>query len=236
MFPSHDPGAGSFAAIDEFAVYVSNNNSFQDIVVYGDVLGSSQREKISYFGNWINIENLQNSITSEIIDWYKFGYASDWIDLGVAIDGDFSDIGFPQYILSSTGSLNHLTASIGANFELRTGIAPLISAHKGNVQISNDLSSSLASSFPNYTVTKASMGPTTFRFDIQKNTVGLISSIVTVNQTSPLSYFEAVATVGSDPIFETGYVNTTAIATESVTRTIISSRFSAPGSIDTLRS
>ena len=48
------------------------------------------------------------------------------------------------------------------------------------------------------------------------------------------SFINISSIQGSTTRTESGYLNTTTVATGSVTRTVISSRFSAPGSIDTM--
>ena len=223
---------GSPANIDEFTVQLSNTNRIQDLVVFNGLMGTTEREAFSYNGNWVNINNIHPDITSDVLDWYKFGYATNWIALGLTDGDNFDDTGnYPYFISSSLGLLNHLTASSPNNFEfLSSGGINAFGSAKSDTTIANDLSSSLSASFIDYAISR-NFVPSATVFNLNKYVAGAVVGEITEdgNDFTSLSF-----DLGSDTVLEKGYLNTTTIATGSVTRTVISSRFSAPGSIDTM--
>lgn len=223
--------AGVAPTIDNFEITVSNQNRMQDIVVWRDKLLTQADIDILYSkGNWRNPATHPSS--SNILDWYKFGYEEYWASLGYSNGDVLNSRGSAPYTVSSsfgTGG-NDLTISApeDLDYTFYTGSNPF-AMQKTITEFSAEFSSSLSSSFPGYQVSVDTSTPRNYR----------LSNYNFGNQNISLdedgsSFVINTIVQGAIARTERGYLNTTTIATGSVTRTVISSRFSAPGSIDTM--
>ena len=90
----------------------------------------------------------------------------------------------------------------------------------------------MTSSFVDWTVT-ANVGGAG-EVTLTQNSLSETPTAAAITGTPGTAWTFARATSGKFLKVETGYLNTTGIATGSTTRTVITSRFSSPGSIDTM--
>jgi hypothetical protein len=224
---------GSPPTIDYFEIILAQQNRIQDIVVWNNKLLSQEDVDILYSkGNWRAPSTHPSA--SSIADWYKFGYEDYWSTLGY-VNGDVLDSrGSAPYTVSSsfgTPGNNHLsiTSTYDQHISFATGSNPF-GAQKSVNEYAAELSSSLSSSFTGFLVSQTdSANPRSF--SLRNYNYG--DQDVTVIEDGSSFVITSVVD-GSTAQTEFGYLNTTAIATGSLTRTIITSRFSAPGSIDTM--
>jgi len=201
---------------------------YSDVIFWDKLLTQEDIDIIYAKGNWINPRTHPSS--SNIIDWYKFGYEDYWATAGFSSGETLDTHGGNNQIISSsfgTGN-NNISTSAASRGEFMAGFNPFGSA-KSNSTFWNELSSSLSSSFTDFTVSYTGAGPATF------NLVAASAYDITVSATEGGSDFSnLVATNGVAANSETGYINTTSKATGSVQKSVISQRFSAPGSIETM--
>ena len=224
---------GSPPTIDYFEIILAQQNRIQDIVVWNNKLLSQEDVNVLYSkGNWRAPSTHPSAST--IADRYKFGYEDYWSTLGYVNGDALNSRGSAPYTVSSsfgTPGNNHLTitSDYDEDISFATGSNPY-GAQKSINEYAAELSSSLSSSFTGYLVSQTdSANPRSFSlrnysYGDQNITVIEDGNSFTIN----------TITQGSVARTELGYLNTTTIATGSVTRTVISSRFSAPGSIDTM--
>jgi hypothetical protein len=217
--------------IDQVYIRIDDQNAIQDVVIWDNVINDTPTINELYNGgNWIDPSS--TSPSTILVDWWQMGNEEYWYeDHGLLVGDTLQDISptVSKYISSSAGS-NGQSLQVGTSFdEDFTFIVG--KGNKDNDQFWGRLSSSLENSFSGFTMTYAS-GSRSARFAFNQDSLADVN-ISTVS--SGDDFFNIYTTSGIYPsIIETGYLNTTTIATESVTRTVISSRFSAPGSIDTL--
>lgn len=230
-WPESHPGVAP--TIDGFKIVLSHENRMQDIVVWKNkLLNQTEIDLLYAKGNWANPST--HASRADINDWYKFGYEDYWSTLGYSNGDVLNSIGSPPYTISSsfgTGA-NDITIAAATDqyASFFTGSNPFGSA-KTPSEIANEISSSMAPSFSDWTITtNAAPGSVELTQTSAQNT----STSIVKSGTPGTAFINETSTNGSLAYIETGYLNTTTIATESVTRTVISSRFSAPGSIDTL--
>tara|TARA_Y100000114_G_scaffold31134_2_gene26749 strand:+ start:9209 stop:15685 length:6477 start_codon:yes stop_codon:yes gene_type:complete len=230
------PG-GTAPSIDRLHLRLDQEMGFQDVVVWNKLLTQEDINILYANGNWNNPKTHPSS--SQIIDWYKYGYEDYWATLGSYSSGNaLTTHGSPTYTISSSFGTGNNDLQIDSNYDqdffFTTGNNPFGPA-KSNTVFFNELSSSLSSSFTSWQVSyrEVPFPPST--------TLGFFSLVqytgsnVTVAATETRTDFSnLIVTPFTPDQFETGYLNTTTKITSSVTKTIISSRFSAPGSIDTL--
>jgi hypothetical protein len=228
---SHNGGAPG--TIDKLYIFLDDQYGIQDFVTWDTLLNTSQVTELYNSGDWY--EPYLHSAEGNIVDWYMMGNEDYWKEIGYNIGDALSDIGgsVTRYISSSygTGANDLFLSSIYASRFIFTPGEGLLR----NLQVFSGLRTSLSSSYPDFTVSYDIDGSQEFASYemIYNNTSSVAVDLNISSTTTPL--FGLASTVDAVPAtIETGYFNTTTIATESVTRTIISSRFSAPGSIDTL--
>lgn len=226
--------AGTPPTIDTFKILVSNQNRMQDIVVWkGKLLTQADIDILYAKGNWRSPATHPSAST--INDWYKFGYETYWNTLGYSNGDTLNSRGSAPYTVSSSfgSGSNHLTISADEDqdFTFTTGFNPFgFTGPKSVNDYANEVSSSLSGAFPNFTVANAnSANPRTQTMRSNNNgalgfLVSEVGSTFTIDQQND----------GSLSTLEKGYLNTATVVTASATRTVISSRFSAPGSVDTM--
>jgi hypothetical protein len=221
-------GGGAAGTITQIDINLDDEYGLQDLVIWNKVLGAAEISELYNFGDWLSPDS--HSANGNIVDWYMMGEEDYWYDLGYRFNDVLSDIGgsTTRYVSSSYGSgANEL--SIGPlydeDFLFTAGVG-----ERSSTDMFNRLSSSLSSSFPEFQVSYTT-GFMAANFSLNAYTAGALE--VDISETG-LGFGNPSSVDGTDDSIETGYINTTTIATGSVTRTVISSRFSAPGSIDTM--
>ena len=228
-----DPQSGSPPTIDHLKIQLSHENRMQDIVVWGDKLLTQEDVDILYSkGNW-RAPSTHPSASSKIIDWYKYGYESYWGTLGYANGDVLNSRNSPPYTISSSygsgGNDLIIEATTDQNASFATGSNPY-GAQKSINEYAAELSSSLSSSFTGFLVSQTdSANPR--GFSLRNYSYG--DQNITADEDGN-SFTISSITEGSVARTEFGYLNTTTKATGSLTKTVITSRFSAPGSIDTM--
>ena len=225
-----DPQAGTPSSIDHLKIQLSHENRMQDIVVWGDKLLTQEDVDILYSkGNWRS-PSTHPSASSKIVDWYRHGYESYWGALGYVNGNVLNSRNSPPYTISSSygsgGNDLIIEAATDQNASFATGSNPFGAAKSLSDQ-ANDISSSFSVDFPDWTAALPGGNYVNLTENAYSNTSTSISEIGN-------SFINISSIQGSTARTEFGYLNTTAIATGSLTRTIITSRFSAPGSIDTM--
>ena len=224
----YTPVLGTTPNINRQFVSLHDGMGYSDVIFWDKLLTQEDIDIIYAKGNWINPQTHPSS--SNIIDWYKFGYEDYWDTVGYT-SGDTLDTygGSSQIISSSFGTgNNNLLSTNATEGEFMTGFNPFGTV-KSNLTFWDELSSSLSSSFTDLTVSYTGTGPATF------NLVADSAYDITVAASENGSDFSSpVATNGVAPIIEEGYINTTSRATGSIQKSVFSTRFSAPGGIETM--
>lgn len=219
---------GTTPNINRTFVSLDDGMGYSDVIIWDKLLTQEDIDILYAKGNWMNPQTHPSA--SNIIDWYKFGYEDYWGTAGY-VSGDNLNTygGNTQRVSSSFGTGNNtLTTTVASRGEFTAGLNPFGST-KSNSTFWNELSSSLSSSFTDFTVSYTGAGPATF------NLVADSKYDITMVASEDGSDFSNVSsTNGVSVVLEKGYINTTSIATGSVQKSVISTRFSAPGSIETM--
>jgi hypothetical protein len=211
----------TFVSLDDLMGY-------SDVIIWDKLLTQEDIDIIYAKGNWINPRTHPSS--SNIIDWYKFGYEDYWATAGFS-NGDTLDTygGTSQIISSSFGTgNNNLLTTVANRGEFMYGLNPF-GTSKTDSEFWDELESSLTDSFTDLTVSYTGTGPAAF------NLVADSAYDITAAASEDGSDFSSpVAINGVSLIIETGYINTTSRATGSIQKSVFSTRFSAPGGIETM--
>ena len=223
--------AQSIVNIDKIEILVDDENGFQDIVLWDKLLTQADVDLIYASGSWCNPATHPSS--SNIVDWWKFGYEDYWSGLGFG-DGDtINNFGSAPYTISSSFGTGGNDLEIGSDDDehmiFRTGNNPFGSS-KSNTVYFNELSSSLSSSFDNFTVSYTGT-PATFTMTANATGSTAVNGSITGTDFSNLA-----TTAGTERTidYEDGYINVTSRTTGSVQKSVFSTRFSAPGGIETM--
>ena len=229
---NYTPVGGTTPSIDRIYIFVDDGMGFQDIVVWNKLLTQEDINIIYANGNWNNPSTHPSS--SAIIDWYKFGYEDYWADIGYEAGDTLDEFGgsINRTISSSFGTGNNdltIFSSHDDEFQFTLGNNPFGSA-KSNATFWNELSSSLSTKFSEYTVSYVEAMSQAV-FNINNNSTGVISNAL-VETGTDFTIISAV--IGSLAVPETGYINVTTVPSSSRQDTVITNRFSAPGSIETM--
>ena len=223
--------AQSIVNIDKIEILVDDENGFQDIVLWDKLLTQADVDLIYASGSWCNPATHPSS--SNIVDWWKFGYEDYWSGLGFG-DGDtINNFGSAPYTISSSFGTGGNDLEIGSDDDehmiFRTGNNPFGSS-KSNTVYFNELSSSLSSSFNNFTVSYTGT-PATFTMTANATGSTAVNGSITGTDFSNLA-----TTAGTERTidYEDGYINVTSRTTGSVQKSVFSTRFSAPGGIETM--
>jgi len=227
---SFTPVGGTTPTVGRLDITLMNGAGMQDIVLWTkEFFTDTLVQELYAGGNWDNPS--LHSRNADIVDWYKFGYENYWSGLGGSL-GTNLILGTPsaaKNVSSSFGSGSNplnINVAYDEDFLFMQGNNPYGPA-KTNSVFWNELTASLKNTFAGYSVSTVTSSTATFT--MLQNT----PSQTTVNGSETGTDFASITLRnGVDPEF--GYVNVTPRVTGSITKTIISSRFSAPGSIDTL--
>jgi len=229
-----DPQSGVAPTLDGLKIVLSNNNRMQDIVVWKNkLLNQNEVNELYSKGNWRN--PAAHSQAGAINDWFKFGYEEYWMHLGFTTGSALNTLAQAPYTISSSFGPGSNDLIISADLDHKasflTGSNPY-GPVRTTSEIATFVSSSLTSSFVDWTVTanEGAVGVV----NLTQNSVLETPTAAAITGTPGTAYTTATATQGSFASYEFGYINTTSRVSQSVTRTVISSRFSAPGSIDTM--
>lgn len=225
---SYTPPGGTITqgTINQIYVRLDDQDAFQDVIVWDDIIADpADIGELYNGGKWIKPTEL--SFSAALADWWQYGNEEYWYtDAGLLV-GDTLDSYAPassKYISSSAGVGTSLLVTTAYDQDL-TFIKGF--GEKEESQFWERLSSSLENEFTNFTMSYTPHS-TYANFSFTQDVFEIISVTAPITGDS----FYDVSAVST--LIEKGYFNTTTIATESVTRTVISSRFSAPGSIDTM--
>ena len=228
--------AGGTPDIADAYIYLDEHAAIQDLIVWDKLLTNEDVSVIYNKGKIFDPQNHNSS--SNVIDWFKFGNEPYWASLGYTSGSQLDDIGgsITRFISSSFGTGNNsLSISNSTDHEWQF-IQGLISGSFSYGQHWNTLSSSLSSSFPLWKVSYNTINAgTQALFELQKysagsNTVGLtksghgttgISGLVVNSGTDDKLAKDIIIQRESD--FLTGSTRN---------KTVITSRFSAPGGIE----
>jgi hypothetical protein len=226
--------AGGSPNIADAYIYLDEFAAIQDLIVWDKLLSDEDVTVIYNKGKIFDPQNHNSS--SNVIDWYKFGNEPYWASLGYNSGSQLDDIGgaITRYISSSFGTGNNslkITNSTDHEWQFIKG---LVSGSFTDTQVWNSLSSSLSSSFPLWQVSYTN--ETTYAaFQLEKyiagtNTVGLTKSGSGTTGISNLSVaagennkFAKDIVIERESDFLTGSTRN---------KTVITSRFSAPGGIE----
>ena len=225
----YTPVGGTTPNIGLFYIQLNDGMAFQDIVLWDKLLTQEDIDLIYANNQWVN--PITHPSSSNIIDWYKFGYEDYWSGLGYTLGSTLDDHDSPPYIISSSyGNSNHL--SVGTDydedFEFTTGNNPF-GTSKSNSDFWDELETSLSDSFTDLTVSYTGTGPASFEL------VASSKYDITMNATETGADFSnPISTDGVAIYQEFGFINTTSKTTGSVQKSVISTRFSAPGGIETM--
>ena len=155
---------GTTPTIDELRIQMDDAIGFQDIVFWDKLLTQADINTLYNSGSWFNPSTHVSS--SKIIDWYKYGYEGYWSGLGYSSGSVLSDSGSVPYTISSsfgTGNndLKIVDTTNADEFLFIDGLNPY-GADKSNSIFWGELSSSLSSSFEDFTISFAGSGPANF--------------------------------------------------------------------------
>jgi hypothetical protein len=228
---SYTPPGGVMTqgTIDGFYVQLRNGDAMQDLVFWDNLISAPQVLEFYNGGTWLRPTSV--SFSANLADWWQFGNEEYWYSdsNGSLLIGDTLDSYEPssnKFISSSAGTGDSITISTVYDEDIEFLIGK---GYKENDQYWLRLSSSLQDLYSNFTMSySTAAAASTFTFS--QDTFEEITVDATIRGTN---FFGLTEQSGVERT-ETGYINTTTIATGSVTRTVISSRFSAPGSIDTM--
>ena len=216
--------------INRLDIYMDDQIAYQDIVIWNKLLVQEDIDIIYSKGNWRSPDTHPSS--ANIVDWYKYGYEEYWGTLGYVNGDALNSRNSPPYTISSSFGIGSndliISAAYDEDFKFITGSNPF-ATQKTITEFSAEFSSSLSSSFTGYEVSVDTSTPRNYRL-INYN---FGNQNISLNEDGS-SFVINTIVQGDIARNERGYLNTTTIATGSVTRTVISSRFSAPGSIDTM--
>ena len=224
---------GTTPSITGLSIQIDDQTGFQDLVFWSGSLSQANVDELYNSGSWYNPS--LHSQKTKIIDWYKFGYEPYWSGLGYSVGDDLSEQNPSEhkFISSSFGTGNNdlrVLTNYDEDFQFVTGINPY-GAAKSNSVFWNELSSSLSSSFTTGSLVSYSVDGSTADFVLQNTTTG--SSTLAASETG--SDFSSIVVVdGTLSIYEKGYINVTSRTNGAVQKSVISTRFSAPGGIETM--
>jgi hypothetical protein len=224
---------GTSPSIDRLHLRLDDLMGYQDVVVWGKLLTQEDIDILYASGSWNNPRTHPSS--SQIIDWYKYGYEDYWS--GYSNGDPLTDHGAAPYTVSSSFGTGNNDLSIDSSYDqdffFVTGNNPF-GTIKSDSAFWNELSSSLAGAFGQFSTPYSGLGPVSFT--MTSATTGSIA--VGASHVGGLSggFGATTATIGTDPStkIETGYINVTSKATGSTQKSVITSRFSAPGAIETM--
>ena len=229
------PG-GTTPTLGRITVQVDDLMGMQDVVVWDKLLTQEDVDLIYANGQWVNPATHPSS--SNIVDWYKFGYEQKWEDTGYVLGDQLDHIGgsITRTVPSSFGSGGNdlsISSVYDEDIEFIQGINPFGSV-KGRATFWNELSSSLSSSFSGSHNISYSDGGSFSQWTMTSLVTGSIETRANISGTA--DFYNSLRTVGKYRVIikEAGYINTTSKTTGSVQKTVISQRFSAPGSIETM--
>ena len=227
---TYTPPGGSITqgTIDQFYVLLRDGDGIQDLAFWDKVLNSTEVSTLYNSGDWLAPRGV--TFDPSLVDWWQFGNEEYWYSdsNGTLLVGETLDSYQPssnKYISSSVGTGESILIGTAYDEDIEFIIGK---GYKEDSQYWQRLSSSLEDLYSNFTMAYSTT--TSARFVFTQD----VFEEITVDATITGTNFFSLTEQSSTTITETGYLNTTTIATESVTRTVISSRFSAPGSIDTL--
>ena len=166
---------GTTPTIDELRIQMDDEIGFQDIVFWDKLLTQADIDTLYNSGSWFNPSTHVSS--SNIIDWYKYGYENYWSSLGYSKNKVLSDFGSAPYTISSSfgtgeNDLKVLDATNADEFLFIDGFNPY-GAAKSNSVFWGELSSSLSSSFEGFTVSFTNSGPAApANFTMLSNSLG----------------------------------------------------------------
>jgi len=166
------PG-GTARSIDQLSLDLEDHSAMQDLVVWDTLLGQTQVNELYNSGVWRSPADHTNQ--ANIVDWYMLGEEDYWKDLGIQVGDTLTEYASNTTVSSSYGSgNNHLTTDTFDLFFV-DGTGSL-----SNVQIWNQLTSSLNAKFSGHTTTYIS-GATDAQFFLRKDTAG--SNTVSITET-----------------------------------------------------
>ena len=170
--------SGTMLVIDELFIICDDEQAFQDVVVWNKQVTAVDVTKLYNEGIWLNPTSVSSS---QINDWYKFGYEDYWT-------GSVGDtLGQAETISSSFGSNNHLSIAIGAapQFQFTLGDNPF-GTTKSDTTIRDELTTALntkfSTNFGSTTYTGADSATATFK--ISRPTTGIYTNTLSATEIS----------------------------------------------------
>ena len=219
---------GTTPNINKSFVSLDDGMGYSDVIFWDKLLTQEDIDIIYAKGNWINPQTHPSS--SNIIDWYKFGYEDYWDTLGYTSGETLNTYGGSTQIISSsfgTGN-NDITTNVAVRGEFTTGNNPF-GIVKSNSDFWDELETSLSDSFADLTVSYTGTGPASFELVADS-----AYDLTTDASTTGADFSNLISTDGVALYQEFGFINTTSRATGSIQKSVFSTRFSAPGGIETM--
>ena len=227
----------SFPSVyNSLRVALDDTLAMQDLIIWKKTLSSTDASRLYNDNIWLNPTSIS---ASQINDWYKFGYEPDFLGLDVGEGDTLDSLSLAPYILSSSyptnGSEHHLTIQDPTDTLFHIGKNPFSDTARTDTQIRAELETILDNKFTTNFGGSSYVGSNgaTATFTIQSASFGPYTDTLTATEISS-SFSNITITQGSLHFSDVGQNVVEVVSEESPNKSIITSRFSAPGGIETM--